>query len=253
MCKLLIFGGTTEGRRLAGFCAENGIEADISVTTDYGASLLPEGMKCYTGRLDCEAMERLIFREGYDIVVDATHPYAEEASKNISAACEAANVRCYRLLRDRSDVYGETVGSIGQMVEMLNKCDEVILSTLGSNSAAALTAVKGFQHRIWLRILPIDGMRERCAALGYVPSKVICDKGPFTVEENISHITKSGAGILITKESGRVGGYPEKIQAAKSCGIRVITLVRPDEDGLCYDEITKLIMGKNTFAPKGEA
>ena len=38
--RVLIFGGTTEGRVLSQWCAENGISADVSVTTDYGARLL---------------------------------------------------------------------------------------------------------------------------------------------------------------------------------------------------------------------
>lgn len=56
MCRLLIFGGTSEGRELAEFCADNKIDAYISVTTDYGAELLPESdnIKILTGRLDSE-------------------------------------------------------------------------------------------------------------------------------------------------------------------------------------------------------
>lgn len=244
MSELLIFGGTTEGRRLAEFCSENRIAADVSVTTDYGASLLPEGISVLTGKLDRSAMTELLQKEKYRAVIDATHPYAEEATRNIKAACENAGIGYYRLTRDRSKLYGEAAENISQIVEMLNDCDSVVLSTLGSSSAKSLTAVENFRERVWLRILPVDGMKGHCVGLGYDESKLICEKGPFTKEQNVCHIRKSGAQILITKESGKTGGYSEKTEAAVSCGIRVITLVRPDEDGLYYEEITEMIKTK---------
>ncbi|NLT10458.1 MAG: precorrin-6A/cobalt-precorrin-6A reductase, partial [Ruminococcus sp.] len=47
--------------------------------------------------------------------------------------------------------------------------------------------------------------------------------------------------ILITKESGKTGGYPEKAQAAMICGTELITLVRPAESGFSFDEIIEII------------
>ena len=87
MCRLLIFGGTTEGRLLAEHCSKSGISADVSVATEYGAELLPEDVNVLCGRLETEEMTALILKNGYIMVVDATHPYAVEATKNIKAAC----------------------------------------------------------------------------------------------------------------------------------------------------------------------
>jgi len=82
MSDILIFGGTTEGRELAQYCADIGIYADISVATDYGASLLPDSefIRIMSGRRDrCEMKELL--ENGYHTVIDATHPFAEEVTK----------------------------------------------------------------------------------------------------------------------------------------------------------------------------
>lgn len=240
MYRLLIFGGTTEGRQLAEFCAENGICADVSVATDYGASLLPEGINVLCGRLDAEQMIRLISSR-YSAVVDATHPYAAEATDNIRRACDVTGTALFRLIRKSSVSCGKIVQSMDELIQLLNSSNSIILSTLGSKSLAALTDVKDFRERIWARILPGAEVLDMCRELGYDTSKIIQEKGPFTNEQNVEHLRKSGAGILLTKESGAAGGYPEKTEAAKLCGAELITLARPAEAGSSFDEITEMI------------
>ncbi len=243
MCDVLIFGGTTEGRKLAEFCAARGIPALSSVATGLGAELLPEGAPVTIGRLDIDGMEALI-RRGFSLVIDATHPYAVRASANIRAACERVGVRYYRVIRECGESgseYGEVVRDTDELVRRLNALRGVILSTLGSKEAAALTGVSDHSKRIWLRILPGAENVERCVSLGFDRAKIIAGKGPFSVEQNVSHIRQSGAEILITKNSGAAGGYPEKAAAARECGIALITIGRPVERGIPLDEMKAII------------
>ena len=97
MHKILIFAGTTEGRSLAEFCAAHQIAADVSTATAYGLSLLPEGVSGLSGRLDADAIFCLLRRAAYAAVVDATHPYAREATENIRTASQRAAVPYLRL------------------------------------------------------------------------------------------------------------------------------------------------------------
>ena len=62
MTDIIIFGGTSEGRRLAEFCAARKIRAAVSVATGYGESLLKETpwLGIHTGRMDREQMEALL-------------------------------------------------------------------------------------------------------------------------------------------------------------------------------------------------
>lgn len=240
MFRLLIFGGTTEGRLLAEYCVRNGINADVSVATEYGASLLPEGISILCGRLDAREMTELI-RSGYSAVVDATHPYAVEATANIRAACEETGTNCLRLIRKTSVPYGKTVPDMDKLIELLNGTDETILSTLGSKALPELIKVKDFRRRLWVRVLPSEEILEQCRALGYDTTKVIQQKGPFTTEQNAAHLRESGAGMIITKESGEAGGYPEKAEAARICGAELITLTRPPEHGHSFGEIIERI------------
>ena len=241
MCKLLIFGGTTEGRQLAEYCAQKHIRADVSVATEYGASLLPEGVGTICGKLDCSEMAKLINSKDYSLVIDATHPYAIEATQNIKTACKNTDTAYIRLMRKKADLLGRTVKDIDEMIQVLNNSDSIILSTLGSKSLHDLTHIKDYHSRIWIRVLPSDSILEQALKLGYAPEKIIQEKGPFTIEQNIAHLKKSGAEILITKESGNAGGYMEKAEAARINGTEIITLTRPDEQGRSYDEVIDII------------
>lgn len=241
MCKILIFGGTTEGRELAEFCEKNGIPALSSVATEMGANRLPESARVVIGRLDINEMELLI-KQGFSLVIDATHPYAVEASLNIKAACERVGIQYYRVVREeKAPGYGETAGEMSGLVKRLNELPGVILSTLGSKEAEALTGVSEHQKRVWLRILPSLENIEYCVSLGFDREKIIAENPPFTLEKNIGHIRKSGAEILVTKNSGITGGYSEKTAAARECKIKMITIVRPREDGVSLDKMKALI------------
>ena len=77
--------------------------------------------------------------------------------------------------------------------------------------------------------------------MGFDTEKLILDKGPFTAERNMEHIKLSGAEIMITKNSGAAGGYPEKAAAAEAMGIRLLTLAPPDESGVTKEELEAII------------
>ena len=85
--KILLFGGTTEGRLLAERLVGMGHQVTVSVATELGAEIL-QGQFCgpvLTGRMDLEAMAKLL--PSYDLCVDATHPYAVKVTKQLQAAC----------------------------------------------------------------------------------------------------------------------------------------------------------------------
>ena len=139
MRKILIFAGTTEGREIAEFCAQKQIAADVSTATEYGSTLLPGGIGVLSGRMDREEICILLRDKKYSAVIDATHPYAKNATDNIRSACLMLNVPYWRLIRKSLPVIGESVSSLEQMVSVLNQTDDTILSTLGSKSVTELT------------------------------------------------------------------------------------------------------------------
>lgn len=242
MSEMLIFGGTTEGRILAEYCAANSVPAVVSVTTEYGASLLPNGIEFAEGKLDAGQIAAFIAERGFCAVIDATHPYARLASANIAAAAKQSGVPYYRVLREESgEITGRMCADVTQAADYLNTSGKRALITTGSKELAVFTRVRDFSERLFVRILPAEGIEVKCAALGFRPEHLILERGPFSVERNIVHIRETGAEILVTKESGAAGGYPEKRRAAELCGIELVTVQRPKESGISVEEMEKIL------------
>lgn len=242
MSEILIFGGTTEGRILAEYCADNGIPAVVSVTTEYGASLLPNGVEFSEGKMDERRIAEFLGERDFSLVIDATHPYARAATANIKAACERLKVPYYRVLREESgEISGRICNDVSAAVDYLNESEKRALITTGSKELAVFTKVRNFAERLFVRVLPAEGIEQQCVSLGFQRENLIVEKGPFSVEQNVNHIRDTGAEILVTKESGAAGGYPEKCEAVRVCGIELITITRPKESGISVEEMKKIL------------
>lgn len=236
MAEIVVFGGTTEGRELAELLKEKGVSALVCVATAYGESCLTPGgtLRVHTEAMDTAHMQALLARERPRLVLDATHPYADDVTRRIRAACAAANVAYHRVLRKEQAEDGCILfDDLDGLVAWLKKQSGVIFSALGAKEAAALTALPGYASRVFLRILPSQKGLSACLEAGFAPSHIICMQGPFSQELNEAMFRATGAEILLTKESGAAGGFSEKLAAAKRCGMRVALVRRPrDEAGV---------------------
>ena len=101
MKQIIVFAGTTEGRQLSEWLAGEGLEVLACVATEYGSHLVREEDHLHVrqGRLTQEEMAQLLEAEGRPLVLDATHPYATEVSRNIRTACKEADCEYLRLIR----------------------------------------------------------------------------------------------------------------------------------------------------------
>ena len=102
MSRILVFAGTTEGRKVAEKISLAGASALVCVATEYGMQSMPdlEGIEVRQGRLTESQMEELMESEDFICVVDATHPYATIASDNIKAAADTTLMQYLRLKRE---------------------------------------------------------------------------------------------------------------------------------------------------------
>ena len=233
MAELIIFAGTTEGRELSELAKELNIDTVCCVATDYGEELMEAGgsLRVHTGKLGPAEMAALIREEDPLLVLNATHPYADVASDSIALACRECGVKMKRVLREKQPhsacVEFET---LSDMAEYLNTHQGGVFSSLGAKEAAALASVDGAEERVWLRILPSeDGLRS-CLAAGIPAKHIICMQGPFSEELNTAMFRASGAKYLLTKDTGRTGGFADKVNAAQKCGMTVLLLMRPQAD-----------------------
>ena len=115
-CKVIIFGGTTEGRELARILADRGALVTVSVATELGAEMLgdisseeePGHFRTLVGRMNVEEMQGII-RE-FDICYDATHPYALEVTANLREACRKTGTQYIRVIRKEAERAESDIG-----------------------------------------------------------------------------------------------------------------------------------------------
>lgn len=245
MTDIILFGGTSEGRTIAELLGKKQINTLVCVATQYGEGLLTSSgtLRVCKGRMDSAQMSALLVREKPRLIIDATHPFALEVSKNIGLACQQLGIKRITVQRSSFDCGGcKAFSTLEQLMSWLSSQPGTIFSTLGVKEAQALTVIPGYRERVWLRILPdIDGLSS-CIDAGFPQKHIICMQGPFSRELNTAMLLAAGTDILVTKETGAAGGYPEKLAAAKECGITAAVLLRPKQDsGISLAMVIKLI------------
>ncbi len=247
--RVLIFSGTSEGRALASLLSDDHIETCVSVATEYGEMVMDEVLLPHvtvrTGRLNAFQMEELI--RDFSLVVDATHPYAVDVTKNIIEACGRVGKEYIRLLRadtsDPGDAYDMTAGSVREAAEYLARhaSGRIFVST-GSKELHEYAVIPDYRKRLIARVLPVDEARYKCEKLGI--RHAIFELGPFSYEQNFEAFKTYGVDWLVTKSAGKIGGFEEKIRAARDLGMKILVIRRPNEneDGYSMEEVRSMIL-----------
>ena len=229
--KLVIFSGTTEGREFSRAAAALGAAVTVCVATDLGAEEQGSapGVTVHAGRLDADEMAALL-RDAV-LCVDATHPYATEATHNIRAAAGMAGVEYHRLLRRASELPAGSVvlpGAGEAAAYLADKAGRILLTT-GAKELPAFAALD--PARLYPRVLPTLAGITACEAAGVPHRNIIAMQGPFTLGLNVALMRQFEIDYLVTKDGGAQGGFAEKAEAAAQCGAQLIVLRRPDEQG----------------------
>ncbi len=239
MKKLLIFAGTTEGRQLAQHF-QTRYDITLHVATEYGSVLA--GEKAAHGRMSADEMQKWIEKNHFELVVDATHPYAKQVSENIEKACGRARVRGIRLLREKSAPEGcICVPTAQACAEQLCRMPGNVLLATGSKELDVYTAVPQFQDRLYVRILPTLDSISRAQSLGYRTAHIIAMQGPFSKELNKALFCQFNIDILVTKDGGKEGGFTQKHLAAQEAQVATVLITRPKEEGLDMQDVIRIL------------
>ena len=236
--RILIFGGTTEGRNLT----RSGLPIIYSAVTAYGAKLIEkmENVEIITGRMTSHEMEKFIRESNIAGVIDATHPYAREAHDNIRAACTATDTPIARVRRKESSTAGNDIVSVGSIEEAARYIEGTagnVLLTTGSKDIGAFASIRP-HSRLFARVLPDPDVIKKCAEHGFDSGHIIAMQGPFSLLMNEEMMRMTNAEWLVTKNSGNTGGIKEKIEAARNCKVRIIMIKRPfEENTLSFEEV----------------
>ncbi len=241
--KIAIFSGTSEGYELALFLKECGTldKADFYVATDYGETTFAgiSGVNVIRGRLTGKDMAHVFSEEEYDFVIDSTHPYADVVTANIKSACQEKNIEYIRLLRAEEPVPKGVVvvENIEEAVKVLDETEEKFLLTTGAKELKKYSGINNFSGRAVARVLPSHMSIESCREAGIQAKHIIGMQGPFTGEMNLAVMKQFGLDTIVTKNTGKAGGFAEKTALAKD-GYKVIVIGRPvKERGLSLEEV----------------
>lgn len=249
MYKLCVFAGTTEGRELIEFLSSQDVLVTACVATEYGETLLKpaDNLTVSAKRLTQEEMEQMFADEGFDCVIDATHPYAPVVTENIANACRAVDVEYLRLLREGSAAPEDAVfvADIPAAVEFLNSTQGNILLTTGSKELSLYTKIKDFEQRAYARVLPMEDSLRACQSAGLAPAHILAMQGPFSREMNVAMLRSVSARYLVTKEAGNTGGFDEKIAAAREAGAVLVVVGRPPQrEGVGFSEAVEQLCSR---------
>lgn len=252
MAEILVFGGTTEGRRLSEWLCKRKTEHILSVATDYGKEVLTENkyMNVHCGRMDEKQIEQFIVENKIKAVVDATHPFAREATANIKAASEKTDTMYLRLDRNKSfDEKGQMgdldissyFKDIAKCAEALRKTTGNILLTTGSKELSFF-CMDELRDRLYVRVLPAAESIEICEKHNIAHSNIIAMQGPFSKEMNVALIREFDIKTMVTKASGKRGGFYEKEAAAGELGIQLFVIGQPDNSkGMGFKEVCNIL------------
>ena len=238
MDSIFIFSGTTEGRELTTQLAERGYDCTVSVATEYGCEVMEmqEGVSVRTGRLNQEQMCMNFRQKKYLCVIDATHPFAGVVSAEIKRACKQEGLPYLRFCRpteweSEEKTKGKPALSFDtawEAASWLKEREGKILLTTGSKDLSLIAGVIADPSRLYARVLPGVESLQACEKAGIPKPQIIACQGPFSVEMNTALLHFSGARYLLTKETGRAGGFPEKLEAAHACQVQPVVIRNPE-------------------------
>ena len=243
---ITVFSGTSDSVYIIKKLAEDGFRVIGSVATEEGRNMLSSvsGIEISEERLDFPKMCDFLKRTGTNIVVDASHPYAENVSKTAIEACKSLGIKYIRYERP-SQHCGENcifVENYEEAVDYVNKIDGNILITTGVNNIEKYKEVSDYKNRIYARVLDNENSFNKAKNIGLSDDHILRGSGIYTLEDNIDVIKRYNIKALVTKDSGKAGGFMEKIKSTEVLNIPAIIIKRPTIDyGTMTEDIDKVI------------
>lgn len=189
-----------------------------------GLGKVPDDLNCQVrvgGYGGAEGLADFIAGQGYDLLLDATHPYAAQISRNAACAVQLAGVPCWALRRPgwqpgAGDDWREVEGW-AQLIAALAPFERPLF-TLGREPLEHLGEIP--EHQFWtvrcLQSLP-----------GTARAEVLGARGPFSLEGERELFERLGTDVLVSKNSGSQATEP-KLQVARERGVPVVILARPE-------------------------
>ena len=213
---ILVFGGTTEGRKAVEVLEEGGNTYYYSTKTGEQDITLHHGQRI-DGALDAEGMLAFCREHDIQLIVDAAHPFASQLHQTIAQVSESLHIPTIRYER----IYPERDPKITWIDDYSQIPRDIhsLLATTGVQSIAKLKPLEAEGIKVYYRILNRESSIALAQKQGVSPEQLCYFEDPNDIPIE--------ADAILLKESGVSGGFPEKVEAAKARGMRIIALKRP--------------------------
>jgi precorrin-6A/cobalt-precorrin-6A reductase len=221
---VLILGGTSEARELAGrLTTRPGLRVISSLAGRVRDPALPAGEVRVGGFGGAEGLAAWLAEERIGAVIDATHPFAAGISANAATACGRTGVPLLRVVRPPwqpgdGDDWRET-GSLAEAARLLPGLGDRAFLTTGRQGLSAFAALRDIWFLIRCVDPPLEPMPPQC--------EVVLARGPYNAAAERALMHGHRIGVLVTKNSGGelTAG---KLAAARDLGIPVVMIRRPE-------------------------
>ncbi len=250
-----IHTGRLTGEEMLRLMRESGITHVVDATHPYAAAVTQniraacEAAGCrYLRLLREESAEAARFTDGQpgwtngDVREDGKGSGVQDDPENDMQDDKGSD------MRETSCIF---VDSVQEAVDFLSHTEGNILAATGSKELEKYTQLPNYRERVFARVLSTTEAVSSAAALGFQGRNLICMQGPFDEELNCALLRQVNARYLVTKESGKTGGFPEKARAASKAGARLVVVGRPQEEsGYSAAGIRRILCAEWKIAPK---
>ncbi|MBE9007512.1 cobalt-precorrin-6A reductase [Fortiea sp. LEGE XX443] len=222
--RVLILGGTGEAAELGAKVATmNGIEAIASLAGRTREPSVPSGNVRIGGFGGVAGLVEYLRQMKIDLLIDATHPFANQISFNAAAAAQEVEIPRLMLIRPpwekvKGDRWIEVDSNIIAASVLENQAQRVFL-TVGRQELAAFARLKD----IWFLMRMIDPPGQDALV---PPGVILCDRGPFALDNERTILIQQNIDTIVSKNSGGDATYA-KIIAARELGVQVVMVNRP--------------------------
>ena len=163
-------------------------------------------------------------------------------TETMRRVCEKKGVVYKRLLRPPTDEEDcLRFSSVEEAAAWLDEKEGVIFLTTGSKDLHKFATIRNYEQRLVARILPVRESLDKALNNGYIPSRIIAMQGPFSVDLNTAMFKEFQSSWVVTKNSGSIGGFSQKLEAARAAGAKLIVIERPEDAGSSYEEIRDFV------------
>lgn len=213
---IIIFGGTTEGRRAVDVLEQAGKPYFYSTRSGEQEVPLVHGQRL-AGAMDEEAMVAFCRDHVIRLIVDAAHPFAKDLHHNLCRVAEQLGIPLVRFER----IFPPREADITWIDDYSQVPTDIhtLLATTGVQSISKLNYLEAEGIKVFYRILHRESSIALAKAQGAEESQLCYYEDDNTIDID--------ADAILLKESGESGGFSQKVNAARAKGMRIIALKRP--------------------------